>query len=88
MFDGMHDGWMWGLHWLWWVFWLLLIAGLGWAITRSLQRGSSAPPPDSQGGGTSQSRETPLETLQRRYAEGELSTEEYEQRKERLERDL
>jgi uncharacterized membrane protein len=28
-----------------------------------------------------------MEALKRRYAEGELSTEEYEERKERLQRD-
>ena len=32
-------------------------------------------------------RETPLDILQRRYAEGEISTEEYDEHKERLERD-
>ncbi len=33
-------------------------------------------------------RETPLGILQRRYAAGEITTEEYEQRKMRIERDL
>lgn len=80
MFDGMHNGWMWGMHWIWWMFWLLLIVGVVWTITRS-QREPPTPPPRSQ------ERETPLEALQRRYAEGEISTEEYEERKERLERD-
>ena len=32
-------------------------------------------------------RETPLEILQRRYAAGEISTVEYEERKTKLERD-
>ena len=32
-------------------------------------------------------RATPLERLQRRYADGEISTEEYEERKKRLEKD-
>lgn len=32
-------------------------------------------------------RETPLEVLQRRYAAGEISTEEYDEHKARLERD-
>jgi uncharacterized membrane protein len=32
-------------------------------------------------------RETPLELLQRRYAGGEISTEEYEERKLRLQAD-
>ena len=32
-------------------------------------------------------QEPPLELLKRRYANGEISAEEYEERKERLERD-
>lgn len=80
MFDGMHDGWMWGMHWGWWIFWVIAIAGLVWAIARA-QQDRAAPPP------TTPARETPLEILQRRYAEGEISTEEYEERKRRLERD-
>lgn len=79
MFNGMHDGWMWGMHWGWWIIWVLLIVGVVWAISRAQQGGS--PPVRSQ------EPETPLETLQRRYAEGEISTEEYEERKEHLERD-
>lgn len=78
MFDGTHF--MWGMHWLWWIGWILLVGGLVWAITRSQQRQSG--PPSS-----AEPRETPLEVLQRRYAEGEISTEEYEERKGRLERD-
>lgn len=32
-------------------------------------------------------RDTPLELLQRRYAAGEITSDEYEERKTRLERD-
>lgn len=60
MFDGMHDGWMWGMHWAGWIFWLFVLAGLVWAIVRS---GRSSP---------SSRRETPLEILQRRNAKGEI----------------
>lgn len=79
MFDGMHDGWMWGMHWFWWGFWLLLIVGLVWTLARSGQNSETPSPRES--------RDSPLEILERRYAEGELSTEEYEERKKRLERD-
>lgn len=64
---------MWGMHWGWWIFWmalLLIVVLLFW-------RGLSGRNTTSRG-------ETPLETLQRRYAAGELSTEEYEERKARL----
>ncbi|MGK7296158.1 MAG: SHOCT domain-containing protein [Candidatus Wenzhouxiangella sp. M2_3B_020] len=81
MFDGMHDGCCWGMdwgmHWGWWLFLVLLVALVVfaiWAVSRSA-------------GSRRQSRtreETPLERLQRRYAEGEISTEEYEERKSRL----
>ncbi|WP_263790022.1 SHOCT domain-containing protein [Salinibacter sp.] len=65
------------MHFGWWIIWILVIVGVVWAINRA-QEGSTSSRPQ---------RETPLETLKRRYAEGELSTEEYEERKERLERD-
>lgn len=77
MFNGMHDGWLWGMHFGWWIIWILVIVGVVWAINRTQQGSSSSRP----------QREAPLETLKRRYAEGELSTEEYEERKKRLERD-
>ena len=77
MFDGTHG--MWGMHWFWWMFWILAIIGVVWMINRAQQNRTESPSPSP--------RETPLETLQRRYAEGEISTEEYEERKERLERD-
>lgn len=72
----MNDGWwFWGMHLFWWLFWIILIVLLLWLpgpLARNRARGS---------------RETPLEILQRRYAAGEISTEEYEDRKSRLERD-
>lgn len=61
-----------GMHVFWWVFWAVLIVVL---------LAFFVPVPRSRGRGT------PLEHLQRRYADGEISTEEYEQRKKRLEKD-
>jgi putative membrane protein len=72
----MNNGWwFWGMHLFWWLFWIVLIVLIFWLsgpLARNTARGS---------------RETPLEILQRRYAAGEISTEEYEERKSRLERD-
>lgn len=65
-----HGGWMGGMHWFWWVFWVVFVIVLVWAVTRT-----SSPP---------QQQETPLDVLERRYAEGEISTEEFEERKSRL----
>jgi len=62
----------WGMHFFWWLFWLIVIA-LFFSLLTPVPR--------------SKARETPLQTLQRRYAAGEISTEEYEERKQRLERD-
>jgi putative membrane protein len=65
-------GWFWGMHLFWWLFWIGLIIVLFGFLT---------PVPRSR------ARETPLQILQRRYAAGEISTAEYEDRKERLARD-
>lgn len=71
----MNYDWWWfgGMHLIWWIFWVLLIVLL-FSLIIPKQRGTMA-------------RETPLEVLQRRYAAGEISSEEYEERKARLERD-
>ncbi|MBN1237686.1 MAG: SHOCT domain-containing protein [Gammaproteobacteria bacterium] len=66
------DWWFFGMHALWWLFWAAILIAVF-----MLLRPTSAP----------QSRGTPLERLQHRYANGEISTEEYEERKNTLERD-
>lgn len=67
-------GMMGAMGWAMWLFWILLIALVAWGLYRLFTtRRSEAP-----------IRETPLEALQRRYAEGELSTEEYEERRRTL----
>lgn len=70
---------MMGMMWLWWIFWIAIIAVAVWGVYRFTRRRSlgsrnqAAPP-----------RTTPMETLQQRYAAGEVTTEEYEERKRRL----
>jgi putative membrane protein len=70
----MHDGsWgFWGMHLFWWLFWIVLLVAFFSLVTPVPRR---------------RVRETPLEVLQRRYAAGEISTEEYEERKARLTKD-
>jgi putative membrane protein len=65
----------WGMSFLWWIFWLALIA-VFFALATPVRR--------------SQARlyDDPLSILRRRYAAGQLTTEEYEDRKARLEKDL
>ncbi len=70
----MHIGswWFLGMHALWWVFWIVLLV---WAFRYGVSTLSRRGP----------GRETPLELLQRRYAAGELTTQQFEERRSRLE---
>jgi putative membrane protein len=68
-----HDGgYFWGMHLFWWLFWVLSIMALFSLFT-----------PEPRG----RRRTTPLELLQRRFAAGEITDKEYEERKAKLERD-
>ncbi|WP_372658848.1 SHOCT domain-containing protein [Hydrogenophaga sp.] len=64
-----------GMHGLWWIFWVLLIGVL---VFYSWGR---------PGGRRHGPRETPHEVLQRRLANGEITPEQYEERKRLLDRD-
>lgn len=72
-YDGGHF--IGGMHGLWWIVWVVLIAVLVYAVWGRPGRDRGKP------------RETPLEVLQRRLAQGEIDIEQYEQRKAVLERD-
>jgi putative membrane protein len=64
-----------GMHAFWWAFWLLgliLMFSFATPVRRTTWRELNT---------------TPLAVLQRRYAAGEISTAEYEERKAVLERD-
>ena len=66
-------GWsFWGMHFFWWLFWIVGIVVFV-SLLSPVPRGRR--------------RETPLELLQRRYAAGEVSTEEYDECKAKLECD-
>jgi putative membrane protein len=65
-----------GMYWLWWIFWLLAIA-LVFGFAQPIPRRRLREYRD----------QSPLARLQRRYAEGEISTQEYEERRAILERD-
>lgn len=71
MMSDFHGG-PFGLHVLWWIFWIVLAGVAFWAIARS---------PSSDGGPTSSARET----LDQRYARGEIDSVEYDDRRRRLE---
>ena len=64
-----------GMHWFWWIFLIALIGVIvfyGWG-RQGAQRGRS--------------RETPHEVLRRRLASGEITPDQYEERKAMLDRD-
>ena len=66
--------WFFGMHFFWWLFWVVLIVTLLTTVTPVPKR-------------RAKSGERALDILQRRYAAGELTTQEYEERKLVLERD-
>lgn len=64
-----------GMHWLWWIFWLVLIGAVvlyAWGRPGEQRR---------------RPRETPHEVLRRRLASGEITPEQYEERKTLIDRD-
>lgn len=63
----------WGMHLFWWLFWIVLIVFLfGWFEPVPKKRIRS---------------DSPLGILQKRFASGEITKEEYEQRKAMLEKE-
>ena len=71
-YEGYHFG---GMHLIWWIVWigvLIWIFLTPWPIP---------------GKNWTQEPDSPLDILQKKYAAGEISTEEYEERKAILERD-
>lgn len=68
-----HDGMMMGVHWGWWLFWLLVLVVAVWLTAMTL-RGRGG---DTSGGTAAQSAE---EVLRERFARGEISEEEFEEK--------
>ena len=66
----------WGMHWSWWFFWIflcILFFSFLMPVRRTTYRQMQS--------------QSPLQLLQRRYAAGEITTEEYEERRTKLLRD-
>jgi putative membrane protein len=68
----MYGYYWWGMSVWWWLFWTFIVIAFFAFLT---------PVPRSR------HRSTPIEILQRRYAAGELTSQEYEERKAKIERD-
>lgn len=64
-----HDGMFGGMHIIWWLIWIAIIV---WFLFLPSGRRSI------------RRKDTPLEILQRRYAKGEITKEEYEERRKTL----
>ena len=78
----------WGMHGSgWWLLaaipMMLFMGAMMWMMMRGMMGGGSSPDPSARSD-TSASRETALEILERRFAEGEISIEEYRARREAL----
>lgn len=77
---GMHGdvgtGWMIGMSVMMVVFWGLIILGIAWAI-RGVERGGPTP-------GETLRKESAVEILERRFAEGAITPEDYRARREVL----
>ena len=71
----------------WWLFaaipMMLFMAAMMWMMMRGMM-GAGSSPDSSERTDTSTSKETPLETLDRRFAEGEISIEEHRLRRDAL----
>jgi putative membrane protein len=67
----------WGMYGYWWIFWIVIwILFMIFLIPVRRSRWT-----------TYRQLETPLQLLQRRYAAGEITSEEYEERRAKLLRD-
>jgi putative membrane protein len=65
---------VWGMHGYWWIFWILI-----WICFFSFMMPVRRT--------TYRQLQSPLQVLQRRYAAGEITSEEYEERRAKLLRD-
>jgi putative membrane protein len=78
--DRMGPGMMPGFGWMWLmpVFWIVFLGLVIWAIVAAVRSSS-----ESKGSNSSKA-DTALEVLKKRYARGEISKEEYEEKKRDL----
>jgi len=80
MWGMMGPGMMAGFGWMWLipVFWVVFLGLLIWAIVAAVRSSSESKDPDSS------KADSALEVLKRRYAQGEIGKEEYEEKKKDL----
>ncbi len=73
----MHDFNFFGGGWMMFVWWFLIIALVIVAVRAVMNSGQSS---------QRQRKETPMEILKRRYAKGEIDEEEFQRRKQELQK--
>ncbi len=71
----IEHGWLGGMHMFWWIFWVVAII-LFFVFMEAEPKHKAR-----------KRREAPLDILKRRYAAGELTTEEFKERKAHLDED-
>jgi putative membrane protein len=69
-----YSNYFWGMHFYWWCIWVILLVWI-FAIPYNIP-------------GQRYKRESSLDILQRRFASGEITTQEYQEKKKILEDDL
>ena len=73
----MHEMWGWNGMWFGWIFWLVIIGLIIWGVKtiagQNRSQSSSRP-----------AEESALDILKKRYARGEITDEEFEEKKRRL----
>lgn len=70
-----HDGFFMGGMWFGWIFWIIIIGAVVYLIVRF----------NNQNNRFTQHSESALDILKKRYAKGEISKEEFEEKKKDIE---
>lgn len=70
-----HDGFFMGGMWFGWIFWIIIIGAVIYLIVRL----------NNQNSRFTQHSESALDILKKRYAKGEISKEEFEEKKKDIE---
>ncbi len=71
----LHHGFMGGM-WYGWIFWLVILAVIIWVIVNQMNKNKR----DTQ----SPQQESALDILKKRYAQGEINKNEFEEKKKNL----